>query len=115
MASYETISTDDFNDTAGVEDWGVLGWHAYALFETKDFATGVRLVDEIGVLADEANHHPDVCLRYGALGVRIGTHDTKSLTTADTALATAISQAARGLGVAAASQRAEVDRSIWQM
>ena len=115
MASYETITADDFTRAEGLEDWGVLGWHAYALFETGDFATGLRLVNEIGRLAEEANHHPDLCLRYGAVAVRTGTHDAKALTTADTALATGIMAATQDLGVSATSQRDEVDRSLWQL
>ncbi|MDN5743566.1 MAG: 4a-hydroxytetrahydrobiopterin dehydratase [Nocardioidaceae bacterium] len=115
MSSYATINADDFTRTKGLHDWGVLGWHAYALFETGDFATGLALVNEVGGLAEEANHHPDVCLRYGALAVRVGTHDTLSLTTADTALATGIMAAAQRLGVAASPQNEEVDRSLWQM
>lgn len=115
MADYEEISTDDFASTEGLEAWGVLGWHAYALFQTSDFATGLRLVDEIGRLAEEANHHPDVNLRYGVVAVRTSTHDTDSLTSADVDLARAITEAASRLGVTAAAQRDEVDRSLWQM
>jgi 4a-hydroxytetrahydrobiopterin dehydratase len=82
-----------------VDDWRVLWWQAFALFRTKSFATGLALVNEIGRLAEEANHHPDVNLRYGVLEVRLSTHDTISLTDADLDLARRISAAARSLGV----------------
>jgi 4a-hydroxytetrahydrobiopterin dehydratase len=37
---------------------------ACAYFKTGSFRVGVALVNAIGELADAANHHPDVDLRY---------------------------------------------------
>ena len=101
MASYEKITAAQFSAAEGVDDWRVLWWQAFALFRTKSFATGLALVNEIGRLAEEANHHPDLNLRYGVLEVRLATHDTLSLTTADLDLCRAISAAAADLGVTA--------------
>lgn len=98
--TYEKITAADFSAAEGVDDWRVLWWQAFALFRTKTFATGLALVNEIGRLAEEANHHPDLNFRYGVLEVRLSTHDTMSLTTADLDLARAISAAACELGVA---------------
>ncbi|WP_367919080.1 VOC family protein, partial [Nocardioides ginsengisoli] len=97
--SYEKISPADFSAAEGVDDWRVLWWQAFALFRTKNFVTGLALVNEIGRLAEEADHHPDVNLRYGVLEIRLSTHDTMSLTDADLDLARKISAAARALGV----------------
>ncbi len=97
--SYEQVSAADFSAADGVEDWRVLWWQAFALFRTKDFATGLALVNEIGRLAEAADHHPDINLRYGVLEVRLATHATMSLTDADLSLARDISAAARTLGV----------------
>lgn len=99
--SYEVVSAAQFSAEAGLEDWRVLWWQAFGLFRTGDFATGLRLVNEIGRLAEEADHHPDLNLRYGVLEVRLATHDTMSLTTADVDLCRAISAAAAELGVSA--------------
>jgi 4a-hydroxytetrahydrobiopterin dehydratase len=38
---------------------------------TRDFATGLALVDQIGAAAEAANHHPDLDLRYSAVEVRL--------------------------------------------
>lgn len=99
--SYEVVSAAQFSAEEGLGDWRVLWWQAFGLFRTGDFATGLRLVNEIGRLAEEADHHPDLNFRYGVLEVRLATHDTMSLTTADVALCRAISAAAAELGVAA--------------
>ncbi|TNM38317.1 4a-hydroxytetrahydrobiopterin dehydratase [Nocardioides albidus] len=97
---YEQISAEQFSRSEGVGDWKVVGEHAFAVFRTGSFATGLELVNAIGELAEEANHHPDLKLGYPALAVHLTTHDTGSLTTADLDLAQRISAAARNLGVA---------------
>jgi 4a-hydroxytetrahydrobiopterin dehydratase len=99
--SYEVVSAAQFSAEEGLQDWRVLWWQAFGLFRTGDFATGLRLVNEIGRLAEAADHHPDLNFRYGVLEVRLATHDTMSLTTADVELCRAISAAAADLGVAA--------------
>ena len=97
----EQITAQQFSEAEGTEDWRVLWWQAFAVFRTKDFATGLRLVDEVGRLAEEADHHPDVNLRYPVLELRLATHSTMSLTDKDLDLARKISAAARELGVRA--------------
>ena len=68
-------------------------------FRTGSFAAGLALIDAIGKLADAANHHPDVDLRYHGVTVRLMTHSEGGLTERDVALARQISEAARELGV----------------
>ena len=97
----EQITPAQFHGADGIEDWRVLTHVAHARFHTKSFAAGVALVDEIGRLADAANHHPDIDLRYGNVTVRLTTHSVGGLSKLDIALARQISAAARDLGVAA--------------
>ena len=80
-------------------DWRVVRDAASTHFRTGSFAKGVALVDAIGKLADAANHHPDVDLRYRGVTVRMRTHDEGGLTERDVALAGQISDAARELGI----------------
>ena len=51
-------------------------------FRTGSFAKGLALVDAIGELAEAANHHPDIDLRYGGVTVRLKTHSEGGLTRA---------------------------------
>lgn len=97
----EPVRPDEFHATEGVEDWRYVFGGVAALFRTGSFATGVALVDEIGRLADAANHHPDVELHYPTVGVRLVTHEIGDVSDRDVALARQISQAARALGVEA--------------
>jgi 4a-hydroxytetrahydrobiopterin dehydratase len=95
----ERISPQGFLEADGVDDWRVVSGAACAYFRTGSFRTGVALVDAIGQLADAANHHPDVDLRYPSVVVRLVTHDVSGLSSRDVDLARQISAAARELGV----------------
>lgn len=97
----ERITPRQFHDAVGVDDWRVLFAGACAYFRTGSFATGVALVDAIGALADERNHHPDVDLRYSGLTVRLMTHEVGGLSERDVELAQRISAAAREMNVPA--------------
>jgi len=98
----ERITARQFHESPGVEDWRVLFSGACAHFRSGSFAAGVALVDAIGSLADAADHHPDVDLRYRGVTVRLRTHDVDGLSERDVGLARQISEAARRLGVPAA-------------
>jgi 4a-hydroxytetrahydrobiopterin dehydratase len=97
----ERITPRQFHEAEGVEDWRMLANAVGAYFRTGAFATGVELVVEIGELAEAANHHPDVDLRYAGVSVRLMTHEVDGLSERDVDLARKISKAARALGVPA--------------
>ena len=90
-----------FHEADGVDDWRVVANGACAYFRTGSFTAGVELVDAIGEMAEAANHHPDVDLRYGGVTVRLTTHDVQGLSEHDVALARRISLAARELDIPA--------------
>src|SRR5450755_901640 len=53
-----------------------------------DFVEALALVLEIGKLAEAANHHPDIDIRYRTVHLSLSTHDAGHLVTAkDFALA----------------------------
>lgn len=97
----DAITAAEFTAREGTGDWRVLRRSAVARFITGSFGAGLRLIMRIGVLAESANHHPDVDLRYGAVTVRVWSHDVAALSERDLALAREISAAARELGVVA--------------
>lgn len=97
----ERISAHQFHASDGVEDWRVFFDGAKTYFATGSFAKGVELIEVIGRLADAANHHPDVDLRYPGVVVGLFTHEVGDISNRDVALAQQISMAARELGIAA--------------
>jgi 4a-hydroxytetrahydrobiopterin dehydratase len=97
----ERLNPREFHDTDGVQDWRVLFDAACAHFRTGSFTAGVELVEAIGELADAADHHPDVDLRYAGVTVRLTTHEVGGLSARDLDLARRISAAARELDIPA--------------
>lgn len=97
----ERISPRQFHASDGVEDWRVVFDGVRTYFATGSFAKGVELVEVIGRLADAADHHPDVDLRYAGVTVSLFTHEVGDISDRDMALAQQISIAARELGIAA--------------
>ena len=58
--------------------------------KTKDFASALALVNEVGKLAEEANHHPDLEFGWGYLRITLTSHDKGGVTDRDRKLAAAI-------------------------
>jgi 4a-hydroxytetrahydrobiopterin dehydratase len=99
----ERITSQEFHQADGVEDWRVLPDVASAHYRTGSFAAGLSFVNAIGQLAEAADHHPDIDLRYAEVTVRLSTHAIAGLSERDVKLAQQISVAARALGVPADS------------
>jgi 4a-hydroxytetrahydrobiopterin dehydratase len=95
----ESITAKQFHESLGVEDWRVLGNEASANFRSGSFARGVEFIDAIGILADSANHHPDIDLRYASVSVRLTTHEIHGLSERDASLAREISTLARKMDI----------------
>jgi len=100
MATSELLSFADV-EAADLPDWRRLFDTLRTRYRTGDFATGLQLVTRIGELAEAANHHPDVDLRYPTVAVVTWSHDAGGVTSRDVDLARRISQAAADLGVEA--------------
>lgn len=98
----QRLTADDFRARDGIAEWRVGDSGATATFATGSFARGVELVNEIGRLAEAANHHPDIELTYPSVTVRLITHDEgDAVTDKDASLAAQISAAAARLGIGA--------------
>ena len=92
--------------SAGLTDWSLLQAGLHTRLLTKDFATGLRLVNAIGDAAEAADHHPDLDLRYAYVDVRLVSHDVQAVTDRDVRLARTISDLAAAAGVLAAPRLA---------
>lgn len=62
------------------------------VFDTKTFAKGVQIINQIAEIAETINHHPDIHLTYTQLEVTLYTHETGGVTQHDVDLAKAIDQ-----------------------
>jgi 4a-hydroxytetrahydrobiopterin dehydratase len=59
-------------------------------FELNTFAEALDLVNKIGRLAEEQEHHPDINLGWGYVEVYLSTHNIGGITDKDIILAKAI-------------------------
>jgi 4a-hydroxytetrahydrobiopterin dehydratase len=76
---------------AQVPEWSVLEeHHLERSFRFKNFAEALHFTNQIGALAEEQGHHPDILLAWGKVGVRIWTHKIDGLTESDFVLAAKI-------------------------
>jgi 4a-hydroxytetrahydrobiopterin dehydratase len=82
-----------------LDGWTYLPGGLQTRIETKDFAAGLALVNAIGEVAEQQNHHPDLTLRYSAVDIRLSSHDEGGVTKRDVRLARAVSSVASALGL----------------
>lgn len=67
-------------DTSGIE----------RTVTAPDFLTGVAIVDEVARAAEDANHHPDIDIRWRRVRFGLSTHDAGGVTAKDLDLAAVI-------------------------
>jgi 4a-hydroxytetrahydrobiopterin dehydratase len=88
----------------GLTGWVLLVNGLYTRLITRDFATGLAVVNAIGAAAEEMDHHPDLDLRYAHVDVRLTSHDTGGVTSRDVRLARTITALAADAGVSLESR-----------
>ncbi len=102
MTDDRTVLTEDDVAAEQLVAWSydaAEGGRLLATFETGDFATGLRLTNKIGEVAEAADHHPDLTLTYPTLAVTLSSHDAGGVTARDVRMARSITEHAAGLGV----------------
>lgn len=97
----ETLTAAQIAGQAGLEDWRVVRGALRTSFATPDMSAGAELVRRVVEAANEANHHPDLGVRYSRVLVDLVTHDAGGLTLKDVEMARTISDIAAGLGLRA--------------
>src|SRR5207247_10450582 len=65
-------------------------------YQTDGWPTTLMLVNAIGFVAEAADHHPDLAVSWGKVGVKLWTHSAGGVTTSDVELAQWIEASARG-------------------
>jgi 4a-hydroxytetrahydrobiopterin dehydratase len=73
--------------------WTFIGISIRKEFTAPSFHRAIAFVVQIGMLADAADHHPDLDIRYSRVTVTLSTHSAGGVTGKDIALAAAIEEA----------------------
>ncbi len=69
-------------------DWETVdGHHLQRIFHFPDFVSALKYVNDLGAIAEEEGHHPDLHLSWGKVKVEIWTHKIDGLTESDFILA----------------------------
>ncbi len=74
-----------------IKDWQVVNEHHLCKsIRTKNFKKALELANQVGALAEQEGHHPDLLVRWGELKIELYTHKVDGLTEADFVLAAKI-------------------------
>ena len=57
------------------------------VFEFESFPAAIAFVDRLAEVAEDANHHPDIDIRYRTVTVRWSTHSAGGVTDRDREMA----------------------------
>ncbi len=76
----------DYNLTT-LKGWKVEDDGIVKDFVFKDFKEALSIINAIGVVAEELNHHPEFYNVYNKLDIRLSTHDVGGVTLKDFELA----------------------------
>ena len=68
-------------------------------YKHETFPEAIVFVNAVAHLAELANHHPDIDIRYSNITLRLVTHDSGGITAKDIALAKEVESARKKMGV----------------
>ena len=101
MSDTERLNAAQVDAEGGLDDWRPVLGRLVSRFRTGDFVSGLAFATRVTEAAEEANHHPDLDLRYPHVDVDLMSHDVHGTTARDLRLARRISEIAAELGAPA--------------
>lgn len=76
-----------------VQGWETVNEHHISkTFKFPDFVQALAFVNQVGELAEQQGHHPDIYLAWGKVQITVWTHAIDGLTESDFILAAKIDQ-----------------------
>lgn len=74
--------------------WQRQGKAIQRVFEFPDFKAAMQFVNKIADAAEQANHHPDIDIRYNKVTMALISHDSGGVTQRDVKMAKRINEIA---------------------
>ena len=68
--------------------WELAGKEITRTFQFDDFVGSMSFITKVGLLAEAADHHPDIDIRWNKVTLTLSTHSEGGLTDKDFSLAT---------------------------
>jgi 4a-hydroxytetrahydrobiopterin dehydratase len=75
-----------------LNNWVLKNGAIFKEFKFKNFAESLNFVNQIGKIAEEQNHHPDIEFGWRYCKIYVQSHDVEGLSEKDFKLATTIDQ-----------------------
>ena len=72
---------------AGLDGWRREGETITRDFQFRDFVEALGFIAQVGLLAERANHHPNLSNVYNRVTIALSTHDEGGITERDVSLA----------------------------
>jgi 4a-hydroxytetrahydrobiopterin dehydratase len=63
-----------------LDGWNVDGKLLKKHFDFENFAKALEFINQVGEIAEKADHHPDIHFGWGYADIELTTHDTGGLT-----------------------------------
>jgi 4a-hydroxytetrahydrobiopterin dehydratase len=86
------ISDAELEQALSTLGWQIADGQLRKVVRRKDFAEALAFVNAVGALAEQANHHPDIDVRWNTVTLHLMTHSKGGFTDTDIALASAIDE-----------------------
>jgi 4a-hydroxytetrahydrobiopterin dehydratase len=84
----ERLSDSRINEAlSNLDGWSREGETIVREFEFPDFVAALGFITRVGVLAERANHHPEIYNVYNRVHITLSTHDVGGITEQDVSLA----------------------------
>ncbi|MDX2131325.1 MAG: 4a-hydroxytetrahydrobiopterin dehydratase [Planctomycetota bacterium] len=93
-----------------VPEWAEVGEALQRTYQFRDFVSAMAFVTKVAAYAEQAQHHPDIMIRYNKVTLTLSTHDSGGVTEKDFAAAKAADGLAADAGVVAAGAPAEAKK-----
>lgn len=84
------LDESEINSRLGGLDWRREGNELVKEVTRADFTAALSWVNQVGALAEQRNHHPDISISWNKVTLRLSTHSVGGLTDLDFDLAGAV-------------------------
>ncbi len=71
----------------GLKGWERKGNEIVKVYRNRNFVESIGFVNKVAILAEKADHHPDVLIQYKNVTLTLSTHSRGGLTAKDFKLA----------------------------
>lgn len=89
----QKLTADEIDSQLGpLEGWKAEEKAITKTFEFEGFEPAMDFVNHVASAAEEADHHPDIDIRYDKVTLKLSSHDAGGVTAKDIKLAEAIEE-----------------------